>query len=181
MVTNIRVMLPDSSNNHKAVSLKGGEEPQRLCRTTCFFYKREHWASERKSNGPKVTQLPEAGLRLPPPRPELFPLQHATLWVNVRLSLRLLSYWQPQIPIFPTSLETTTLKIYIEPSCSQLYVNEAPVNYTNVATDKGVIHGLGKVLEIQKNRCDSNDTTVVRVSYIQSQQCIWMLAYFFKF
>ncbi|KAI4576510.1 hypothetical protein MJT46_002345 [Ovis ammon polii x Ovis aries] len=44
----------------------------------------------------------------------------------------------------------------------QLYVNEAPINYTNVATDKGVIHGLGKVLEIQKNRCDINDTTIVR-------------------
>ncbi|XP_053441606.1 stabilin-2 isoform X1 [Nycticebus coucang] len=44
----------------------------------------------------------------------------------------------------------------------QLYVNEAPVNYTNVATDKGVIHGLGKVLEIQKNRCDSNETIIVR-------------------
>ncbi|MEE6480097.1 hypothetical protein FKM82_012459 [Ascaphus truei] len=43
----------------------------------------------------------------------------------------------------------------------QLYVNDAPVNYTNVATNKGVIHGLGKVLEIQKNRCDSNDTTIV--------------------
>uniref|UniRef100_A0A8D1ENR5 Stabilin-2 n=1 Tax=Sus scrofa TaxID=9823 RepID=A0A8D1ENR5_PIG len=44
----------------------------------------------------------------------------------------------------------------------QLYVNEAPINYTNAATDKGVIHGLGKVLEIQKNRCDVNDTTIVR-------------------
>uniref|UniRef100_A0A673TU02 Stabilin-2 n=1 Tax=Suricata suricatta TaxID=37032 RepID=A0A673TU02_SURSU len=44
----------------------------------------------------------------------------------------------------------------------QLYVNEAPINYTNAATDKGVIHGLGKVLEIQKNRCDNNDTTIVR-------------------
>ncbi|XP_021114057.1 stabilin-2 isoform X2 [Heterocephalus glaber] len=44
----------------------------------------------------------------------------------------------------------------------QLYVNEAPINYTNVATDKGVIHGLGKVLGIQKNRCDNNETTVVR-------------------
>uniref|UniRef100_A0A8C9BB91 Stabilin-2 n=1 Tax=Phocoena sinus TaxID=42100 RepID=A0A8C9BB91_PHOSS len=44
----------------------------------------------------------------------------------------------------------------------QLYVNEAPINYTNVATDKGVIHGLGKVLEIQKNRCDINDTTILR-------------------
>ncbi|XP_063783853.1 stabilin-2 isoform X1 [Pseudophryne corroboree] len=42
----------------------------------------------------------------------------------------------------------------------QLYVNDAPVNYTNAATDKGVIHGVGKVLEIQKNRCDSNDTAV---------------------
>eukprot|EP00069_Balaena_mysticetus_P005740 bmy_04799T0 len=44
----------------------------------------------------------------------------------------------------------------------QLYVNEAPINYTNIATDKGVIHGLGKVLEIQKNRCDINDTTILR-------------------
>ncbi|XP_029420010.1 stabilin-2 [Nannospalax galili] len=44
----------------------------------------------------------------------------------------------------------------------QLYVNEALINYTNVATDKGVIHGLGKVLEIQKNRCDKNDTTILR-------------------
>ncbi|XP_060233840.1 stabilin-2 isoform X2 [Meriones unguiculatus] len=43
----------------------------------------------------------------------------------------------------------------------QLYVNEAPINYTNIATDKGVIHGLGKVLEIQKNRCDNNDTIVM--------------------
>ncbi|KAM4039706.1 stabilin-2 isoform 2-T2 [Anomaloglossus baeobatrachus] len=42
----------------------------------------------------------------------------------------------------------------------QLYVNDASVNYTNAATDKGVIHGLGKVLEIQKNRCDINDTIV---------------------
>ncbi|XP_040843938.1 stabilin-2 [Ochotona curzoniae] len=45
---------------------------------------------------------------------------------------------------------------------NQLYVNEAPINYTNVATDKGVIHGLGKVLEIQKNRCDNNNTTITR-------------------
>ncbi|XP_055972331.1 stabilin-2 isoform X2 [Sorex fumeus] len=44
----------------------------------------------------------------------------------------------------------------------QLYVNDAPINYTNVATDKGVIHGLTKVLEIQKNRCDNNDTTIVQ-------------------
>ncbi|KFO30281.1 Stabilin-2 [Fukomys damarensis] len=44
----------------------------------------------------------------------------------------------------------------------QLYVNDAPINYTNIATDKGVIHGLGKVLEIQKNRCDNNETTTVR-------------------
>ncbi|KAM5173513.1 stabilin-2 [Callospermophilus lateralis] len=44
----------------------------------------------------------------------------------------------------------------------QLYVNEAPLNYTNVATDKGVIHGLGKVLEIQRNRCDINDTIIVQ-------------------
>ncbi|CAH7321829.1 stabilin-2 [Phodopus roborovskii] len=44
----------------------------------------------------------------------------------------------------------------------QLYVNEVPINYTNVATDKGVLHGLGNVLDIQKNRCDKNDTTIVR-------------------
>ncbi|XP_036923699.1 stabilin-2 isoform X1 [Sturnira hondurensis] len=44
----------------------------------------------------------------------------------------------------------------------QLYVNEAPINYTNVATDKGVIHGVGKVLEIQKNRCDINYTAILR-------------------
>ncbi|KAG8439430.1 hypothetical protein GDO86_005587 [Hymenochirus boettgeri] len=43
----------------------------------------------------------------------------------------------------------------------QLYVNDAPVNDTNLITDKGVIHGVGKVLEIQKNRCDLNDTTYV--------------------
>lgn len=58
---------------------------------------------------------------------------------------------------------------HVQPSCLQLYVNEAPINYTNAATDKGVIHGLGKVLEVQKNRCDNNDTTIVRVSYIQGQ------------
>ncbi|XP_051028895.1 stabilin-2 [Acomys russatus] len=42
----------------------------------------------------------------------------------------------------------------------QLYVNGAPINYTNVATDKGVIHGLGKVVGIQRNRCDTNDTII---------------------
>ncbi|XP_062989466.1 stabilin-2 isoform X2 [Elgaria multicarinata webbii] len=44
---------------------------------------------------------------------------------------------------------------------AQLYINEAPVNYPNVATDKGIIHGLGRVMEIQKNRCDINDTEIV--------------------
>ncbi|XP_020660055.3 stabilin-2 [Pogona vitticeps] len=43
----------------------------------------------------------------------------------------------------------------------QLYINEAPINYPNVATDKGIIHGLGRVMEIEKNRCDINDTTVI--------------------
>uniref|UniRef100_A0A8C0BRM7 Stabilin 2 n=1 Tax=Buteo japonicus TaxID=224669 RepID=A0A8C0BRM7_9AVES len=43
---------------------------------------------------------------------------------------------------------------------SQLFINDAPISYTNVATDKGIIHGLGKVLEIQKNRCDINDTVI---------------------
>lgn len=42
----------------------------------------------------------------------------------------------------------------------QLFVNDAPINYANVATDKGIIHGLGKVLEIQKNRCDANHTII---------------------
>uniref|UniRef100_A0A8C3K0V4 Stabilin 2 n=1 Tax=Calidris pygmaea TaxID=425635 RepID=A0A8C3K0V4_9CHAR len=42
----------------------------------------------------------------------------------------------------------------------QLFINDAPISYTNVATDKGIIHGLGKVLEIQKNRCDINDTVI---------------------
>lgn len=44
---------------------------------------------------------------------------------------------------------------------SQLYINEAPLNYPNVATDKGMIHGLGKVMEIQKNRCDIKDTVTI--------------------
>uniref|UniRef100_A0A8D0G0U6 Stabilin 2 n=1 Tax=Strix occidentalis caurina TaxID=311401 RepID=A0A8D0G0U6_STROC len=43
----------------------------------------------------------------------------------------------------------------------QLFINDAPISYTNVATDKGIIHGLGKVLEIQKNRCDINDTVII--------------------
>ncbi|XP_042323043.1 stabilin-2 isoform X2 [Sceloporus undulatus] len=44
---------------------------------------------------------------------------------------------------------------------AQLYVNEAPINYPNVATDKGIIHGVGKVMEIEKNRCDYNDTEII--------------------
>uniref|UniRef100_A0A803VDB2 Stabilin 2 n=1 Tax=Ficedula albicollis TaxID=59894 RepID=A0A803VDB2_FICAL len=43
---------------------------------------------------------------------------------------------------------------------SQVYINDAPISYANVATDKGIIHGLGKVLEIQKNRCDINNTVI---------------------
>ncbi|KAF7240662.1 Stabilin-2 [Varanus komodoensis] len=43
----------------------------------------------------------------------------------------------------------------------RLYINEAPINYPNVATDKGIIHGLGRVMEIEKNRCDSNVTVIV--------------------
>uniref|UniRef100_A0A8B9D5B9 Stabilin 2 n=1 Tax=Anser cygnoides TaxID=8845 RepID=A0A8B9D5B9_ANSCY len=43
---------------------------------------------------------------------------------------------------------------------SQLFINDAPLSYANVATDKGIIHGLGKVLEIKKNRCDINDTVI---------------------
>uniref|UniRef100_A0A8C9SNB1 Stabilin 2 n=1 Tax=Scleropages formosus TaxID=113540 RepID=A0A8C9SNB1_SCLFO len=37
----------------------------------------------------------------------------------------------------------------------QVFVNDALVNLTDVETDKGVIHGLSSVLEIVKNRCDS--------------------------
>ncbi|RLW00187.1 hypothetical protein DV515_00009195 [Chloebia gouldiae] len=44
---------------------------------------------------------------------------------------------------------------------SQLYINDAPISYANVATDRGIIHGLGKVLEIQKNRCDTNSTVII--------------------
>ncbi|XP_033017703.1 stabilin-2 [Lacerta agilis] len=44
---------------------------------------------------------------------------------------------------------------------SQLYINEAPLIYPNVATDKGIIHGLERVMEIQKNRCDTNNTVLV--------------------
>ncbi|KAF4800298.1 stabilin 2 [Turdus rufiventris] len=44
---------------------------------------------------------------------------------------------------------------------SQVYINDAPISYANVATDKGIIHGLGKVLEIQKNRCDINNTVII--------------------
>uniref|UniRef100_A0A8C3R7U3 Stabilin 2 n=1 Tax=Cyanoderma ruficeps TaxID=181631 RepID=A0A8C3R7U3_9PASS len=44
---------------------------------------------------------------------------------------------------------------------SQIYVNDAPISYANVATDKGIIHGLEKVLEIQKNRCDINNTVII--------------------
>lgn len=80
-------------------------------------------------------------------------------------------HWYLPIFIFPLALQITAIKTYASPSHSQLYVNEAPINYTNVATDKGVIHGLGKVLEIQKNRCDNNNTTIVQVSYIHSQWC----------
>ncbi|XP_078423897.1 stabilin-2 [Cetorhinus maximus] len=52
----------------------------------------------------------------------------------------------------------------------QLRVNDAPVNFTDVETDKGVIHGLTKVLEIQKNRCDTNETTVMQGNCMNCQQ-----------
>ncbi|KAM9276323.1 stabilin-2 [Cariama cristata] len=51
----------------------------------------------------------------------------------------------------------------------QIFINDAPISYTNVATDKGIIHGLGKVLEIQKNRCDINDTVIIEKCRICSQ------------
>uniref|UniRef100_A0A8D2NCU3 Stabilin 2 n=1 Tax=Zonotrichia albicollis TaxID=44394 RepID=A0A8D2NCU3_ZONAL len=52
---------------------------------------------------------------------------------------------------------------------SQLYINDAPISYANVATDRGIIHGLGKVLEIQKNRCDINNTVIIEKCRICSQ------------
>lgn len=58
--------------------------------------------------------------------------------------------------------------------CAQLYINEAPINYANVATDKGIIHGLGSVMEIVKNRCDINDTVIVNVSCpLLNMHCIF--------
>ncbi|RXM29918.1 Stabilin-2 [Acipenser ruthenus] len=42
---------------------------------------------------------------------------------------------------------------------SQLFVNDAQVNYTDVETSRGVIHGLGKVLQVQRNRCDQKTST----------------------
>ncbi|XP_055506603.1 stabilin-2 isoform X2 [Leucoraja erinacea] len=52
----------------------------------------------------------------------------------------------------------------------QLYVNDAPVNLTDVETDKGVIHGLTKVLEIQKNRCDTNESSLLVGNCLSCQQ-----------
>ncbi|XP_006888640.1 PREDICTED: stabilin-2 [Elephantulus edwardii] len=60
----------------------------------------------------------------------------------------------------------------------QLFVNEARINYTNAATDMGVIHGLEKVLEIPKNRCDNNETTIVRGK--ESKKCILTLYFLGK-
>ncbi|KAK6487901.1 stabilin-2-like [Huso huso] len=42
---------------------------------------------------------------------------------------------------------------------NQLFVNDAQVNYTDVETSRGVIHGLGKVLQVQRNRCDQKSST----------------------
>uniref|UniRef100_A0A8D2LAL5 Stabilin 2 n=1 Tax=Varanus komodoensis TaxID=61221 RepID=A0A8D2LAL5_VARKO len=61
-------------------------------------------------------------------------------------------------------------------SFHDLYINEAPINYPNVATDKGIIHGLGRVMEIEKNRCDSNVTVIVSVSCALTPfpcLCLW--------
>ncbi|XP_070612374.1 stabilin-2 isoform X2 [Erythrolamprus reginae] len=52
----------------------------------------------------------------------------------------------------------------------QLYINEAPIDYPNVATDKGIIHGLGRVMEIIKNRCDINDTVIVNGKCVPCSQ-----------
>ncbi|MGH0115673.1 UNVERIFIED_CONTAM: hypothetical protein FKN15_037996 [Acipenser sinensis] len=47
---------------------------------------------------------------------------------------------------------------------NQLFVNDAQVNYTDVETSRGVIHGLGKVLQVQRNRCDQKTSTNMQVS-----------------
>ncbi|MGH0148080.1 UNVERIFIED_CONTAM: hypothetical protein FKN15_012026 [Acipenser sinensis] len=44
-------------------------------------------------------------------------------------------------------------------STTLLFVNDAQVNYTDVETSRGVIHGLGKVLQVQRNRCDQKTST----------------------
>uniref|UniRef100_A0A803TMD2 Stabilin 2 n=1 Tax=Anolis carolinensis TaxID=28377 RepID=A0A803TMD2_ANOCA len=69
---------------------------------------------------------------------------------------------------------------------AQLYINEAPISYPNVATDKGIIHGVGKVMEIQKNRCDFNGTEIVTVSCALSYMylkefCIYLHYYRMSF
>ncbi|RXM34716.1 Stabilin-2 [Acipenser ruthenus] len=53
---------------------------------------------------------------------------------------------------------------------NQLFVNDAQVNYTDVETSRGVIHGLGKVLQVQRNRCDQKSSTNTQAG--KSTNCI---------
>uniref|UniRef100_A0A8C4PZD7 Stabilin 2 n=1 Tax=Eptatretus burgeri TaxID=7764 RepID=A0A8C4PZD7_EPTBU len=52
----------------------------------------------------------------------------------------------------------------------QLYVNNVPVTDPDIQTSRGVLHGIGQVLPVQRNRCDSNDTKripkIIIVSFI---------------
>uniref|UniRef100_A0A670YTZ1 Stabilin 2 n=1 Tax=Pseudonaja textilis TaxID=8673 RepID=A0A670YTZ1_PSETE len=66
--------------------------------------------------------------------------------------------------MFKTTMLGLSFRVGFVIHDDQLYINEAPINYPNVATDKGIIHGLGRVMEIVKNRCDINDTVIVNVS-----------------
>ncbi|XP_058045702.1 stabilin-2 [Ahaetulla prasina] len=65
------------------------------------------------------------------------------------------------IGMFKTTMLGLSFRVGFFSHDNQLYINEAPINYPNVATDKGIIHGLGSVMEIVKNRCDINDTVIV--------------------
>ncbi|KAL7982333.1 hypothetical protein Chor_009931, partial [Crotalus horridus] len=78
------------------------------------------------------------------------------------------------IGMFKTTMLGLSFRVGFFIHDAQLYINEAPINYPNVATDKGIIHGLGRVMEIVKNRCDINDTVVINVSCVLlNMHCIF--------
>ncbi|KAM9327686.1 stabilin-2 isoform 2-T2 [Pholidichthys leucotaenia] len=47
-----------------------------------------------------------------------------------------------------------SFQLGIFPRDGKLFVNDAQINSSNILSDKGVIHGLSAVLQINKNRCD---------------------------